>query len=200
MLSCVSRIYINNTCMTHANFFLKTNHLVRDTPVSNQYVDVIICRICIYVGPEIPPLNNHMVRDKPVSNQCYSYTIHVWLWYNLTFLITITVHNVFKNTLTFSCLQYFEQIRFVIFKSLLQKTWRNIHSCSTIIFLFATFSTILKYKYICNFKSNYYITCHWILEIYIYFFIKYLENITAFLQTIVFDLYIIIGLLLHVYW
>ena len=45
-----------------------------------------------------------------------------------------------------------------------------------------------------------YITCHWILEIYIFLFINYLGKNTAFLQTIVFDLYIIIGLLLHVYW
>ena len=117
------------------------------------------------------PMKNHTVRDTRVFNQYYSYTIYVWLWYKLTFLITITVHNVFKNTLTFSCLQYFEQIRFVIFNFLLQKTWRNIQSCSTIIFLFATFSNILKYKYICNFKVNYYITCHWILEIY-YFLYK----------------------------
>jgi hypothetical protein len=102
------------------------------------------------------------VKNWRVFNQYYSYTIYVWLWYKLTFLITITVHNAFKNTLTFSCLQYFEQIRFVIFKFLLQKTWRNIQSCSTIIFLYATFSNILKYKYICNFKVNYYITCHWI--------------------------------------
>jgi len=29
------------------------------------------------------PLKNHTVRDTPVSNQHYSYTIHVWLWYNL---------------------------------------------------------------------------------------------------------------------
>ena len=173
---------------------------MRDTPVSNQYFDVKICRICICWTWNFPPMKNHTVRDTPVSNQYYSYTIHVWLWYNLTFLITITVHNVFKNTLTFSCLQYFEQIRFVIFKFLLQNTWRNIQSCSTIIFLFVTFSNILKYKYICNFKANYYITCHWILEIYIYFFINYLEKKTAFLQTIVFDLYIIIGLFLHLYW
>ena len=166
-----SRIYINNTYTTHANFFLKTIHLVRDTPVSNQYVDVKICRICICWTWIFFPMKNHTVRDTRVFNQYYSYTIYVWLWYKLTFLITITVHNVFKNTLTFSCLQYFEQIRFVIFNFLLQKTWRNIQSCSTIIFLFATFSNILKYKYICNFKVNYYITCHWILEIY-YFFYK----------------------------
>ena len=108
--------------MTHENCFLKTNHLVRDTPVSNQYFDVKICRICICWTQNCFPLKNLMVRDIPVSNQYYSYIIHVWLWYNLTFLITITVHNVFKNTLTFSFLQYFEQIRFVIFNFLLQKT------------------------------------------------------------------------------
>jgi hypothetical protein len=34
--------------MTHENCFLKTNHLVRDTPVSNQYFDVKICRIRIF--------------------------------------------------------------------------------------------------------------------------------------------------------
>jgi hypothetical protein len=38
-----------------------------------------------------------------------------------------------------------------------------------------------------------------IRNIYI-FFINYLEKKAAFLQTIVFDLSIIIGLLLHVYW
>jgi hypothetical protein len=92
-----SRIYINNTYMTHGHFFLKTNHLVRDTPVSNQYFHVKICRICICWTSNVFPMKNHTVRDTPVSNQYYSYTIHVWLWYNLTFLITITVHNVFKN-------------------------------------------------------------------------------------------------------
>ena len=122
-----------------------------------------------YVGLEFFPHAKSYVRDTRVFNQYYSYTIYVWLWYKLTFLIAITVHNVFKNTLTFSCLQYFEQIRFVILNFLLQKTWRNIQSCSTIIFLFATFSNILKYKYICNCKVNYYITCHWILEIYYFF-------------------------------
>jgi hypothetical protein len=46
-----------------------------------------------------------------------------------------------KNTKKkYEVFQYFEQIKFVIFKFLLQKTLRNIQGCSTIIFLFVTFS------------------------------------------------------------
>jgi hypothetical protein len=123
--------------MTHGNFFLKTNHLVRDTPVSNQYFHVKICRICICWTSNVFPMKNHTVRDTPVSNQYYSYTIHVWLWYNLTFLITITVHNVLK---TFSCLQYFEQIRFVIFKYFFSEDMKEYTELFHYIFLFATLS------------------------------------------------------------
>jgi ribosomal protein L40E len=79
-----SRIYVNNTYIWHMKtFFLKKNHLVRDTPVSNQYFDVKICRICICWTWNYFPLKNNAVKNTPVSKQYYSYTIHVWLWYNL---------------------------------------------------------------------------------------------------------------------
>jgi hypothetical protein len=84
-----SRIYINTTYMTHENFFLKTNHMVRHTPVSNQYFDVKICSRIYVNNTYIWHMKtfflkkNHLVRDTPVSKQYYSYTIHVWLWYNL---------------------------------------------------------------------------------------------------------------------
>jgi hypothetical protein len=76
----------------------------------------------------------------------------------------------------FSCVIYV-LFMYILLHILTWKYWLEtdvsltkwFQSCSTIIFLFATFSNILKYKYICNFKVNYYITCHWILEIYYFF-------------------------------